>query len=72
MCRKAICGKCQKFTWEGERIPSHGSIDENLVGCGQHKDAVLRNIPMKDRCTCKGKGERAKQQQHWANQSYLR
>jgi hypothetical protein len=28
-------------------------IQRNIVGCGNHKDTVLRNIPVTNRCTCK-------------------
>ncbi len=35
MCQPATCRKCGKTTW---------------TGCGQHVDAVMRNVPKTDRC----------------------
>jgi hypothetical protein len=34
---------------------------ETIVGCGQHKDAVLRNIPVNKRCTCNASGQNPEQ-----------
>lgn len=44
MCRKVTCNTCQKPGW---------------AGCGAHVEAVLGNVPEKDRCAC-GRGEQAK------------
>lgn len=41
MCRAVTCQKCGKTTW---------------AGCGQHIDAVMKNVPYDKRCSC----ERAK------------
>ena len=35
MCRAVTCRTCGKTTW---------------AGCGQHVDAVMRNVPRGDRC----------------------
>ncbi|XXQ38053.1 Uncharacterized protein PBTT_08104 [Plasmodiophora brassicae] len=37
MCRKVSCDKCSKPTW---------------AGCGQHIEAALADVPVKDRCQC--------------------
>ncbi|MFI7588609.1 hypothetical protein ACIB24_16180 [Spongisporangium articulatum] len=37
MCRAVTCRRCGKTTW---------------AGCGQHVDAVMRNVPASQRCTC--------------------
>jgi len=37
MCFKVKCSKCQKTTWKG---------------CGLHAEAVMRDVPEADRCTC--------------------
>ena len=38
MCFKVQCTKCGKPTW---------------VGCGAHKEQVLKGIPEAERCQCK-------------------
>ncbi|SNS65974.1 hypothetical protein SAMN06309944_1200 [Micrococcales bacterium KH10] len=35
MCHPATCRRCGKTTW---------------TGCGQHVDAVMRNVPRAERC----------------------
>lgn len=37
MCREAKCNTCGKTTW---------------AGCGNHVDAVMRNVPKSNQCTC--------------------
>ncbi len=37
MCNPARCAKCGKTTW---------------AGCGQHIDAVMREVPAGERCVC--------------------
>ncbi len=37
MCRKVTCNSCQKPNW---------------AGCGAHVEAVLGDVPVKDRCSC--------------------
>lgn len=37
MCRKVLCPKCNKWTWQG---------------CGQHVQTVLAGIPPSNICTC--------------------
>ncbi|SEO94127.1 hypothetical protein [Actinacidiphila rubida] len=37
MCQRAICNKCQKFTYRG---------------CGMHVEQVLTGVPTSQRCTC--------------------
>lgn len=37
MCYPVACPNCRKTGWGG---------------CGQHVDAVLRSVPVADRCTC--------------------
>ncbi|HET9650511.1 MAG TPA: hypothetical protein VFP34_20080 [Microlunatus sp.] len=37
MCRPVTCKSCGKTTW---------------AGCGQHVDAVMRNVSASDRCGC--------------------
>ena len=80
MCQQAICRRCEKLTWKGQLISLKYLMNKTIVGCGQHKDAVLRNIPMKDRCICEMKREKAKEQHEnyrsesyrWTNHSYPR
>ena len=38
MCSPVMCSRCNKVTWSG---------------CGQHVDAVMRNVDPSQRCTCK-------------------
>jgi len=38
MCKKVVCETCKKTTW---------------AGCGQHVDAVMKDVPPEERCTCK-------------------
>lgn len=37
MCYPVACPSCGKTGWGG---------------CGQHVDAVMRSVPVADRCTC--------------------
>jgi hypothetical protein len=37
MCRRVTCKTCEKPSW---------------AGCGAHVDAVLGDVPEKDRCHC--------------------
>lgn len=37
MCRPVTCKTCQGVTWSG---------------CGNHVDAVMRNVPREARCIC--------------------
>lgn len=37
MCRAVTCRTCRGTTW---------------AGCGQHVDAVLRDVPRDQRCRC--------------------
>jgi hypothetical protein len=37
MCHQTTCRACKKRTW---------------AGCGQHKDAVMRDVPRDQRCKC--------------------
>jgi len=37
MCYPVRCRSCGKITW---------------AGCGQHADAVMRSVPVGQRCTC--------------------
>lgn len=37
MCRPANCKSCGKTTW---------------AGCGNHVDAVMRNVPKSQQCSC--------------------
>ncbi|WP_067782846.1 hypothetical protein [Actinomyces vulturis] len=37
MCRAVTCRQCKKTTW---------------AGCGRHVDAVMKNVPRDQRCTC--------------------
>ena len=38
MCSPTRCSRCGKVTW---------------TGCGMHADAVLREFPASERCTCR-------------------
>lgn len=38
MCRQVVCNICKKTTW---------------AGCGQHVDAVVKNVPVENRCKCR-------------------
>ncbi|WP_168444624.1 hypothetical protein [Actinomadura latina] len=40
MCQRAVCRKCQRFTYRG---------------CGRHVDQVLAGVPRSQRCDCKEK-----------------
>ncbi|UJR24599.1 hypothetical protein I4U23_005974 [Adineta vaga] len=46
MCYKIQCQKCRKYTW---------------AGCGMHKDSVMKNIPVNQRCTCHSNEQQKKQ-----------
>ena len=37
MCRKQICSICRKISW---------------VGCGNHVDLILKDVPIQNRCKC--------------------
>ncbi len=36
----------------------------NLTGCGQHGEAVLKNIALENRCTCKSIKQKTEPRQH--------
>jgi hypothetical protein len=38
MCSPALCQSCGKITWSG---------------CGMHVDAVMANVTVERRCTCR-------------------
>ena len=37
MCRRTTCERCKKITW---------------AGCGAHVDAVMKGVPLDQRCHC--------------------
>jgi hypothetical protein len=42
-------------------------VEINLTGCGMHKDSIMRNISVNQRCTCDSK----RQQDHQQSSSQL-
>lgn len=53
MCRRIECDQCHRPTY---------------AGCGAHVEAVLRDVPAADRCTCRdaqAKAPRAERRRSW-------
>jgi len=66
MCQAVVCEICKKWTWRGELIFDIHLLfisERNIVGCGQHKEAVLQNIAVENSCTCKLAKQKAKKRQ---------